>query len=143
MRTAYGIYRSLQVYLEAYADDPELDEHFKSGVQLGAGLSSLMLSLLPSKVMKVSDRNDVKAQVPDLVLFQVAELFGYGGDRKVALDTLQAAGGWRTGQSQPGVSAEEEGVRRAICDMALLTFHLVISALMYVSACTRFCRSRI
>lgn len=54
MRTAYGIYRSLQVYLEAYADDGELDEHFKSGVQLGAGLSSLMLSLLPSKVMKVS-----------------------------------------------------------------------------------------
>jgi hypothetical protein len=54
MRTAYGIYRSLQVYLETYADDRELDEHFKSGVQLGAGLSSLMLSLLPSKVMKVS-----------------------------------------------------------------------------------------
>jgi hypothetical protein len=53
MRTAYGIYRSLQVYLEAYADDIELDQHFKSGVQLGAGLSSLMLSLLPSKVMKV------------------------------------------------------------------------------------------
>jgi hypothetical protein len=55
MRTAYGIYRSLQVYLETYADDRELDEHFKSGVQLGAGLSSLMLSLLPSKVMKVSN----------------------------------------------------------------------------------------
>jgi hypothetical protein len=51
----------------------------------------------------------------------------------VALDTLQAAGGWTSGSSQPGVSAEEEGVRRAICDMALLTFHLVISALMYVS----------
>jgi hypothetical protein len=50
----------------------------------------------------------------------------------VALDTLQAAGGWTSGQSEPGVSAEEEGVRRAICDMALLTFHLVISALMYV-----------
>ncbi|KAJ9112825.1 hypothetical protein QFC20_002153 [Naganishia adeliensis] len=116
MRTAYGIYRSLQVYLETYADDRELDEHFKSGVQLGAGLSSLMLSLLPSKVMKV------------------AELFGYGGDRKVALDTLQSAGGWRSDQSQPSVSAEQEGVRRAICDMALLTFHLVISALMYVAA---------
>ncbi|GHJ86750.1 hypothetical protein NliqN6_3152 [Naganishia liquefaciens] len=115
MRTAYGIYRSLQVYLETYAGDPELDEHFKSGVQLGAGLSSLMLSLLPSKVMKV------------------AELFGYGGDRKVALETLQAAGGWTSGQSQPGVPAEQEGVRRAICDMALLTFHLVISALMPIS----------
>lgn len=54
MRTAYGIYRGLQIYLENFANDPELDEHFKSGVQLGTGLSSLMLSLLPSKVMKVS-----------------------------------------------------------------------------------------
>ncbi|KAJ9119540.1 hypothetical protein QFC22_003249 [Naganishia vaughanmartiniae] len=115
MRTAYGIYRGLQIYLEAFANDPELDEHFKSGVQLGTGLSSLMLSLLPSKVMKV------------------AELFGYAGDRKLALETLQAAGGWKAGQSQPGVSAEQEGVRRAICDMALLTFHLVISALMPIS----------
>ncbi|KAJ9096328.1 hypothetical protein QFC21_005148 [Naganishia friedmannii] len=115
MRTAYGIYRGLQIYLENFANDTELDEHFKSGVQLGTGLSSLMLSLLPSKVMKV------------------AELFGYGGDRKLALETLQAAGGWTAGQSQPGVSAEQEGVRRAICDMALLTFHLVISALMPIS----------
>ena len=69
MRTAYGIYRSLQVYLETYAGDPELDEHFKSGVQLGAGLSSLMLSLLPSKVMKVSRSHDAKVHEPDIILF--------------------------------------------------------------------------
>lgn len=132
MRTAYGIYRSLQVYLETYANDSELDEHFKSGVQLGAGLSSLMLSLLPSKVMKVSfGIVNLQSQLTDTdSTHKVAELFGYGGDRKVALDTLQSAGGWTTDKSQPGISAEEEGVRRAICDMALLCFHLVISALM-------------
>lgn len=65
MRTAYGIYRSLQVYLETYADDRELDEHFKSGVQLGAGLSSLMLSLLPSKVMKVNFGHGVLRHLAD------------------------------------------------------------------------------
>jgi hypothetical protein len=111
MRTAYGIYRTLQTYLET-SNDQTLDEHFKSGVQLGSGLSSLMLSLLPSKVMKV------------------AELLGYSGDRKSALVTLMSAGGWTAGKSEPAISAEDDGVRRPICDMALLAFHLVISFLM-------------
>jgi hypothetical protein len=111
MRAAYGIYRTLQLYLET-ANDPTLDEHFKSGVQLGSGLSSLMLSLLPGKVMKV------------------AELLGYAGDRDSALRTLMSAGGWSTNSAQPSVPAEIDGVRRAICDMGLLTFHLVISFLM-------------
>lgn len=53
MRSAYGIYRTLQQYLEASGGDTELDEDFKSGVELGTGLSSLMLSLLPGKVLKV------------------------------------------------------------------------------------------
>jgi hypothetical protein len=57
MRTAHGIYRTLQLYLE-HADrhgvDDGIDEHFKSGVQLGTGLSSLMLSLMPGKVVRVS-----------------------------------------------------------------------------------------
>jgi hypothetical protein len=114
MRTAYGIYRTLQLYLET-ANDSTLDEHFKSGVQLGSGLSSLMLSLLPGKVMKV------------------AELLGYAGDRESALQTLMAAGGWTPGKAKPAVSAGADGVRRAICDMGLLTFHLVISFLMLVT----------
>lgn len=112
MRSAYGIYRTLQQYLEVEGDDPELDEHFKSGVDLGTGLSSLMLSLLPGRVLKL------------------AEVFGYVGDRKAALKTLMAAGGWSEDSPEPGISAEQDGVRRPICDMALLTFHLVISVLM-------------
>lgn len=103
MRTAYGIYRTLQLYLET-GNDPTLDQHFKSGVQLGSGLSSLMLSLLPSKVMKV------------------AELLGYAGDRKTALATLMAAGGWSADRKEPVISAEEDGLRRAICDMGILTW---------------------
>lgn len=56
MRSAYGIYRTLQQYLEASGGEDEMDEDFKSGVELGTGLSSLMLSLLPGKVLKVSLR---------------------------------------------------------------------------------------
>jgi len=71
MRTAHGIYRTLQMYVEE-ADrggfDEEIDMDFRSvgpvfplvahsnnqGVLLGTGTSSLMLSLLPGKVLKVS-----------------------------------------------------------------------------------------
>jgi hypothetical protein len=62
----------------------------------------------------------------------LTELFGYEGNRKVALSTLMAAGGWShdPAHKEPDISAEEDGVRRPICDMALLVFHLVISVLM-------------
>jgi hypothetical protein len=72
MRTAHGIYRTLQQYVEE-ADkdgfDEDIDMDFRSvryrpapcpasrtndqGVLLGTGTSSLMLSLLPGKVLKV------------------------------------------------------------------------------------------
>jgi hypothetical protein len=43
-----------------------------------------------------------------------------------------AAGGWHHGASTPDFDERNEGLRRPICDMILLTFHLVISVLMYV-----------
>ena len=45
-----------------------------------------------------------------------------------------AAGGWHHGASKPDFDERNEGLRRPICDMILLTFHLVISVLMYVSS---------
>jgi hypothetical protein len=72
MRTAHGIYRTLQQYVdEADKDgfDEDIDMDFRSvrpnlyqflqaltrqGVLLGTGTSSLMLSLLPGKVLKVN-----------------------------------------------------------------------------------------
>ncbi len=71
-----------------------------------------MLSLLPGKVLKL------------------AEVFGYTGDRQVALKTLMAAGGWKPGSDKPDFDENNEGLRRPICDMILLAFHLVISILM-------------
>lgn len=118
MRTAHGIYRTLQQFLEE-ADkngfDEDIDMDFRSGVLLGTGTSSLMLSLLPARVLKI------------------AEVFGYAGDRTIALSTLMSAGGWTAGSPTPAYTEENEGIRRPICDMILLTFHLVISVLMPVS----------
>ena len=61
---------------------------------------------------------------------QIAEVFGYGGDRKVALENLMAAGGWTKGSNTPAYNEKNEGVRRPVCDLILLTYHLVISVLM-------------
>lgn len=93
MRTTMSIYRQLGRYLEAvdaaYAaahanddasdrllEDPSIDVHFRSGVYLGVGMSHLILSLMPAR------------------LLAIVELFGYRGDRKEALRLLDRAGGW-------------------------------------------------
>lgn len=118
MRTAHGIYKTLQQFLDE-ADkngfDESIDMDFRSGVLLGSGTSALILSLLPAKVLKV------------------AEVFGFLGDRDYALKTLMAAGGWSPNSDLPAYNEETEGVRRPICDMVILVFHLVISVLMPVS----------
>jgi Protein of unknown function (DUF3808) len=136
MRTTISIYRQLGKYIEladaeaeARGDGPEdksIDAHFRSGVYLGVGLSNLILSMMPSK------------------LLTIVELFGYKGDRHAGLEMLVKAGGWSADSTEPAVSAgmsdklpsvacfnsfvAEEGVRRSLCDMALLMFHLVLSS---------------
>ncbi|KAG8215539.1 hypothetical protein J3R82DRAFT_9198 [Butyriboletus roseoflavus] len=127
MRTTMSIYRQLGRYLEAAdaayvaahanndasggpLEDPSIDVHFRSGVYLGVGLSHLILSLMPGR------------------LLAIVELFGYRGDRKEALRMLNRAGGWDAHGERSVISQESEGVRRAICDMTLLVFHLVLSS---------------
>lgn len=41
-----------------------------------------------------------------------------------------SAGGWTEEKELPQVSAKEEGIRRPVCDLILLTYHLVISVLV-------------
>ncbi|KAL7422267.1 hypothetical protein Q5752_002913 [Cryptotrichosporon argae] len=118
MRTAHGIYRTLGQYLDEadkHGYDDDIDMDFRSGVLLGTGTSSLQLSLLPAKVLKI------------------AEVFGYVGDRDYALKTLMSAGGWVPGKSEPNYDENNEGLRRPICDLILLVFHLLISVLMPVA----------
>jgi hypothetical protein len=91
------------------------DDDFRSGVYLGMGMVHLILSLLPSRVLPI------------------LELFGYKGDRTVALRMLEKAGGWgvlrerlsvdgRLDEMQsggvviPGIGKEDEGLRRSLCE---------------------------
>lgn len=94
-----------------YLPDPSIDTHFRSGVYLGLGMSHLVLSMMPGK------------------LLALVELFGYKGDRTFGLELLERAGGWGNGSRV--VDKETEGVRRPICDMSLLIFHLVLSAFTF------------
>ncbi|KDR77972.1 hypothetical protein GALMADRAFT_224382 [Galerina marginata CBS 339.88] len=119
MRTTISVYRQLGSYIEHMdslsptGTDTSVDVQFRSGVLLGVGMSNIILSLMPGKLMTL------------------VELFGYKGDRKYGLECLMKAGGWVDGEEEPRVSAAEEGVRRSICDMALLIFHLVLSSFTF------------
>ncbi|PWN42672.1 hypothetical protein IE81DRAFT_289951 [Ceraceosorus guamensis] len=123
LRNAYGIYRSLSKYVE-WADDKasgsrdkSVDEDFRSGVYLGNGLISMILGLLPGKVLKIM------------------EVFGYTGDTQWALKTLSRAGGWSQDKrkTEPAMRIEDEGLRRQVCDMGILLYHLVISTFIPVN----------
>jgi len=146
MRTTVAIYRQLGQYLDAMdaeaaakglgAIDTSIDEHFRSGVYLGVGMCNIVLSLIPGK------------------LATLVEMFGYKGDRKVGLEMLMKAGGWVEGEDEPRITVGErlvfvslkkhrffdrhslfspamEGLRRSICDMCLLIFHLVLSTFTF------------
>ena len=95
MRTTINIYRQLGKFVEAAdaeaqargvgPEDPSIDADFRSGVYLGMGMSNLILSLMPSR------------------LLTIVELFGYKGDRQAGLAYLQRAGGWTKDSDEPTV----------------------------------------
>ncbi|KAG8808352.1 hypothetical protein FRC17_003991 [Serendipita sp. 399] len=124
MRTCVNLFRAMNAFVEGVDADavergegPEdlalADKDFRSGVYLGMGVMHLTLSLLPGRVMPI------------------LELFGYKGERKTALELLAKSGRWEKGAASPGVSQEEEGLRRSLCDMVLLLFHLVFPGFTY------------
>lgn len=68
MRNAYSTYRTLATFVEeadlvyvsthsrvegSKAEDPNIDNDFRSGVFLGNGMISLILSMLPGSVLKL------------------------------------------------------------------------------------------
>ena len=105
MRTTINIYRQLGKFLEAAdaeaqarglgPEDTSIDADFRSGVYLGVGLSHLVLSLMPSR------------------LLTIVELFGYKGDRHTGLAYLQRAGGWSADSDVPSVGLGASIPRRA------------------------------
>ncbi len=127
LRSAYFLMRELYKFVE-YADGLAeeatisgkrapivLDQDFRSGVYVGNGLSSLILSMLPAKALKMM------------------EGFGFVGDRRFSLDLFSRAGGWSKNKPLPSISADEEGVRRPLCDIAICVYHLIISAYIPVT----------
>ena len=106
MRTAFNIYRQLGKFLDeadvaAQAcgkgqEDATIDPHFRSGVYLGVGMSHLILSMLPSR------------------LLTLIELFGYKGDRQLGLKLLYKAGGWTSDSDEPSVSYGQSAQRYKI-----------------------------
>jgi len=99
MRTTIHIYKTLYTYItqadEAYTaskssprplEDPSIDQHFRSGVLLGMGMSNIVLSLIPGR------------------LGTIVEMFGYKGEREAGLEMLMRAGGWGEGD-EPALGA--------------------------------------
>lgn len=101
---------------------PDIDRDFRSGVYLGMGIAHVLLSLLPKSIGVVM------------------EIFGYKGNRHEGLDYLAKPGGWSKDFTiaDPAISMEEEGVRRPICDMGLLIFHLVLSSFTFDGVDVKF-----
>ncbi|TBU46751.1 hypothetical protein BD309DRAFT_998854 [Dichomitus squalens] len=122
-RVMINVYLSLGKYLKTVDNEaaaqglgqrhPDIDDDFRSGVELGVGASNLILSLMPKTVLSV------------------VELFGYQGDRNVGLEMLYGVGGWEKGAAEPRISADKEGLRRPLADICLLCFHLVLSSFVH------------
>ena len=118
LRAVYGEYRSLLKFIdwEDSNGGEKSDEDFRSGIYLGSGCISLILGLLPSRVLKIM------------------EIFGYEGSVPVGLELLSKSSGWSSDSSEslPKHDVQTEGIRSPICDMAMLTYHLVISTFIPV-----------
>lgn len=126
VRNSYGTYTALEKFVvfvqeEAAAgrdvSEYKLDDHFTSGVLFGMGCFKVMLSLLPTAVLRL------------------VEFIGFHGDREAGMHLLESSGGWdeyrKTGVLPPR-QGPEEGCRRQFCDIFLIAYHIVLSKLLPV-----------
>ncbi|WFD35774.1 hypothetical protein MCUN1_002636 [Malassezia cuniculi] len=122
LRTSFTILRNMMQMIEKADSSKHLsdvtggsrndvvDEHLRSGVYFGNGISMMILSLFPARLLRF------------------IEGMGFSADRRRALDLLQRVGGWSKSQAKPAVTAEKEGISRTLCDSTLLAYHLVLAA---------------
>ena len=127
LRNAYAIMRDLlrgleeadaaveEANIQGRTSVKPVDQDLRSGIYLSNGLCQLILSLLPKRLLGLMEK------------------VGFTGDRRQALQLFMRAGGWSKNKRLPAISAEMEGVRRPLCDMMLLLYHLVISAYIPVT----------
>ncbi|CEP14140.1 hypothetical protein [Parasitella parasitica] len=121
IRSSYNAYMTLEKYVkhvyETDKDHSTLDNDFTSGVALGVGCFSLILSMLPASVVKV------------------AELIGFSSDRAHGLKVLESVGGWNK-HSDGTVFREKDvntGLRSQMCNMVLIVYHIVLSKMVPLS----------
>jgi hypothetical protein len=129
VRSSYNTYKALEKFLNHVRQEAmngqdiseyELDDHFTSGIALGIGLFNIVVSLLPSAIIKV------------------AQIIGFSSNRSYGLETLESTGGWEEFRELPPndippLQEPNEGLRRQFCDMALLAYHIILSKLIPIS----------
>lgn len=116
IRSSYNTYMALQKYLDFVnkGGEGEVDSDFVSGVYLGVGCFSLILSMLPASVIKV------------------AEFIGFTSDRAHGLHVLELVGGWKN-KTKTNDDDEHNGLRRPLCDMVLIVYHVILSKMIPLS----------
>ncbi|GIX85644.1 tetratricopeptide repeat protein 39A [Caerostris extrusa] len=98
IRTCYHSYKECMHILETRRWGNELrKKHFESGVRMGVGTFNLMLSQLPSRVLKL------------------LEFIGFSGNRQLGLKELDAG------------FAMKESLRSPLCALILVTFHTLVT----------------
>lgn len=122
IRSSYNAYMTLEKYIDFVHDEgkaEELDPNFTSGVALGVGCFSLILSMLPTSVIKV------------------AEFIGFSSDRAHGLLVLETVGGWdkfhTPTDTKPSTIKSKKGLRGPLCEMVLILYHIVLSKMIPLS----------
>ncbi|KAI8089817.1 uncharacterized protein BX664DRAFT_333982 [Halteromyces radiatus] len=121
IRNSYNTYITLEKYIKfvqleaAKGKDVTkygLDEHFTSGVCLGIGTFNIILSLLPTSVIKV------------------VEFIGFSVDRAHGLQVLISAGGWDDMEEN---KKPMNGLRRQLCDLVFTNYNVILANLVPLS----------
>lgn len=121
IRSSYSVYMTLEKYVNQVNENEKtsdtLDNDFTSGVALGVGCFSLILSMLPASVVKV------------------AELIGFTSDRTHGLKVLESVGGWDKHHdgSIPQEKDINTGLRSQLCNMVLIVYHVILSKMIPLS----------
>ncbi|KAJ3319182.1 hypothetical protein HDV06_006622 [Boothiomyces sp. JEL0866] len=142
IKQAFGIFKSCYKFLvkiikeegQAGLIKNGIDNHFITSVYFGIGNFNLILSMLPAKLLRVF------------------EFIGFGGNRDLGLKCLELGAQWPqkvppphtyTGNKKVAISLfseelppeTEPGTRRFMCDLVLLSYHVVISTMMQLHGC--------
>ncbi|KAG8183594.1 hypothetical protein JTE90_025147 [Oedothorax gibbosus] len=98
IRTCYHSYKECMHILDSRRWSNEMrKKHFESGVRMGVGAFNLMISQLPTKVLKL------------------LEFIGFSGNRQIGLKELDEG------------YAIKESLRSPLCALILVTFHTLVT----------------